>query len=155
MTVDSFLEHAARMGWEALPPGAGVVDPTVHDRAPADLRLFLDRCGGVRCGGGVRVGNRIVYAQEEVLGEREEADRSAHWYVIAEDSDDSTAERVVIDLHGSRLGRCYEAFWDRFGVAGAMPVVARSFSELLDRLRESDGKPYWSSNPPDLGDAYD
>ena len=155
MTVDGFLEHAERAGWDILPPGTGVVDLAADGPVSEDLQWFLERCGGVRCDGGVTVGHRIVSAQEDILGERFDDDRSVHWYVIAEDSEASTAERVVIDLAPDRAGLCYDAFWDRFGVAGAMPIVARSFSELLDGLRASNGHPYWSSASRDFGDAYE
>jgi hypothetical protein len=155
VSVDAFLEHAQRAGWDVLPRGGGHTDADVEERAPEDLRAFLERCGGVRCGAGVSVGTRVVSAQEEILGEREESDPSAGWYVIAEDSEEATAERVVIDLNEDRRGRCYEAFWDRFGIPDSMPVVARSFTEFLDRLRASDGAPYWSGAELGIGDAYD
>ena len=138
-----------------MAPNSAVADPAVGSDGPEDLRAFLDRCGGVRCGGGITVAHRVVAAQDAILGGRYPDDRSISWYVIAEESEASTAERVVMDLERRRLGRCYEAFWDRFGVAGSMPVVARSFSELLDRLAASDGAPYWSADQLDLGDAYD
>lgn len=155
MSVDAFMEHARFAGWEIRPPQTGTTDERVEQRAPDDLRAFLKRCGGVRCRGGVTVGQRIVAAQNDLLEERDETDRSVDWYVIAEEAEHTTAERIVIDLHPDRLGRCYEAFWDRFGVPGSMPVVARSFSELLERLRAHGGAPYWSTEQLDRGDAYD
>lgn len=155
MSIDAFLEHARRSGWEVLPPSAGGPRSALAGRMPDDLRRFLDRCGGVRCGDGIAVAQRVIPAQEAILGERYGDDPSAGWYVIAEDSEAGTAERVVIDLGPGRIGRCYEAFWDAFGIAGSMPVVARSFSDLLDRLRASEGSPYWSGADLGLGDAYD
>jgi len=155
MTVDDFLRHAEHAGWEVRPPETAILEHGVSERAPEDLRAFLERCGGVRCAGGIVVGRRIVPAQPETLGESDPSDRSVDWFVIAEDSDASTAERVVIDLNAARLGRCYEAFWDVFGVPGSMPIVARSFTEFLDRLRRADGVAFWSSEELGLGDAYD
>jgi antitoxin YokJ len=155
MSVDQFLKEARREGWEVFPPEKVTLDLAVLSQAPDDLQLFLGRCGGVRCGGGITVAHRIVAAQEDLLGERHASDRSVDWYVIAEEDEASTAERVVIDLDPQHLGRCYDGFWDIFGVAGSMPVVARSLSELLERLVASGGTPYWSSQDLGLGDAYD
>ena len=75
--------------------------------------------------------------------------------MIAEDDDSSTALRAVIDLDPRRLGRVYDGFWDRFGVAGSMPVVALSFTDFLARLAESSGEPVWAGDDLGLGDAYD
>lgn len=155
MTPEEFIEHARGEGWRVSDPPPAKVDERVTDRAPDDLSRFLELCGGVRCGGGVSVGQRIVPAQEEILGERYEDDPSADWFVIAEEGEEETAERIVIDLGQDHRGRCYEAFWDRFGVAGSMPVVASSFSDLLDRLIAAGGAPYWSDADLSLGDAYD
>jgi antitoxin YokJ len=75
--------------------------------------------------------------------------------VIAEGDTTGTAERAVIDLHPARLGRCYDAFWDRFAVAGSMAVVATSFTDFLTRVIEAGGAAYWSGQALGMGDAYD
>lgn len=36
-----------------------------------------------------------------------------------------------------------------------MPVIAVSFTDLLARLVESSGEPYWVDDDLGLGDAYD
>jgi hypothetical protein len=36
-----------------------------------------------------------------------------------------------------------------------MPVIALSFSDLLERLVLSAGEPYWADDDLELGDAYD
>lgn len=95
------------------------------------------------------------HAQEAILDETHPHDRSFHWYVIAETDDGATSERVVVDLHPARLGRCYDAFWDRFAVAGSMPVVADSVTAFLGGLLAADGEPYWSDGLPGSRDAYD
>lgn len=46
---------------------------------------------------------------------------------------------VVVDLHAQRTGCCYLTTWDTSGLAGAMPVVARSMHELF----------YWLLPPPE------
>ena len=152
VTVDEFLEFAERTpGWQLLERGGGLASAA----APHDLARFLGRCGGVVTHADVTIGARVVPAQEAIFGERDDDDRSAHWFVIAEDDVSSTALRAVIDLAPRRLGRVYDGFWDRFGVAGSMPVIALSFSDLLERLVESSGEPYWADDDLGLGDAYD
>ncbi|HEV2774209.1 MAG TPA: hypothetical protein VGV90_01325 [Solirubrobacteraceae bacterium] len=152
MTVDEFLAFAERArGWQVLKRGG---EPPLA-AAPRDLARFLGRCGGVVTHADVAVGARVVPAQEAILGKRYDDDRSAHWFVIAEDDDSSTALRAVIDLDPRRLGRVYDGFWDRFGVAGSMPVVALSFTDFLARLAESSGEPFWAGDDLGLGDAYD
>ena len=39
--------------------------------------------------------------------------------------------------------------------AGSMPVVALSFSDLLERLVQSTGEAHWADDDLELGDAYD
>jgi hypothetical protein len=152
MTVDRFLDFAERTpGWQVLKRGGG---PALAG-APHDVARFLERCGGVVTGAGITVGSRVLPAQEAIIGERDDDDRSAHWFVIAEDDDSSTALRAVIDLDPRSLGRVYDGFWDRFGVAGSMPVIALGFTDLLERLVQSSGEPYWIDEDLGLGDAYD
>ena len=152
MTVDEFFDFAERAaGWQVLKPGG---EPALAG-SPHDLARFLERCGGVVTRANVAVGSRVVPAQEAIIGERDEHDRSAHWSLIAEDDNSSTALRAVIDLDPQRLGRVYDGFWDRFGVAGSMPVIALSFTDFLERLVQSSGEPYWADEDLGLGDAYD
>jgi hypothetical protein len=151
VTVEEFLAFAGRTpGWRILERDG---DPAVPD-LPHDLARFIARCGGVVTPADVSVGSRVVQAQQ-LLGLGDDNDRSAPWFVIAEDDDSSTALRAVIDLDPQRLGRVYDGFWDRLGVAGSMPVIALSFSDLLERLVLSGGEPYWADDDLELGDAYD
>lgn len=107
MTLDEFLEFAERTpGWWVLERGGRLALAA----APQDLSRFLGRCGGVVTQADVTVAARVVPAQETTLGERDDDDRSAHWFVIAEDDDSSTALRAVIDLDPQRLGRVYDGF---------------------------------------------
>jgi hypothetical protein len=75
---------------------------------------------------GLVIAQRLRHAQQAILGEKHPEDRSLHWYVIAEDDTSGTAERAVIDLHPARRGRCYDAFWDTFAVAGSMGSSRRA-----------------------------
>jgi hypothetical protein len=150
---DLLDDLAARPGWSLLPveDAAWEAPPA----APADLDELRRRCGGIRTPGGLVVAHRVRSAQAAILGEAHPDDRSFHWYVIAETDDSSTSERAVVDLHPDRLGRCYDAFWDRFAIAGSMPVIAESVTELLERLRHADGDAYWSDLREGSADAYD
>jgi hypothetical protein len=74
--------------------------------------------------------------------------------VIAERSPQSTDSCIVLDLHPARLGRCYDAFWNTYGVVDSMPIVARSYTELLVRLAETSGTEA-ELTAHAYGDAYD
>lgn len=66
-------------------------------------------------------------------------------------------EAISVDCSPQRLGLCYDSFWDRHGVVGDCAVLARSFTELLQRLFEARGG-YWywlRDDAPNYGDAYD
>jgi hypothetical protein len=75
-------------------------------------------------------------------------------YVIADGGrDSSTDPNIVVDLHPDRLGRCYLAFWETYGVVGEMVVVALTLAELLRSLIELDGR--MTASPAAYGDAYE
>jgi hypothetical protein len=89
-----------------------------------------------------------------IVGEACEDDISASWHLIV---DDTNGEYLTIDLSENRVGRCYDSFFDRHGVRGSCPIIATSFSELLQRLIENRGQHwYWLQEGfESLGDAYD
>lgn len=129
------------------------------DRLPHDLAEFYDLVGGatlfehgtypIRV-----VGPReFVRANPEIVGSDCPDDMSDSWYIVARGGRE---ESITIDCHADRLGRCYDSFWDRHGVAGECRVVALSFTELLQRLFDSGGG-YWywlGVGAPGYGDAY-
>ena len=75
-------------------------------------------------------------------------------YIICKDVDNNY---ITIDLSKERLGKCYDSFWDRHGVAGECAVVAKNFTELLWQLYINQGKSlFWlNSDFVYIGDAYD
>ena len=80
-------------------------------------------------------------------------DISSDWYLIASDAE---GQYLTIDLHPQRLGRCYDSFIGHHAIKGFCPIIARSFSELLERLWLNKGNyPYWLDEAFSLGDAYD
>ncbi len=89
-----------------------------------------------------------------IIGELAEEDISSHWYIVGHDGN---GDYISIDLHQGRLGKCYDSFWDRHGVVGDCPVIANSFSDLLEQLVQNSGERwYWLKEDfKPLGDAYD
>jgi hypothetical protein len=145
-------EIAERPGWRVL----AVEDAAWEARPalPGDLEELRRRCGGVRTPAGLVVGQHVRGAQAAILGEVHPHDRSYYWYVIAE-MDDSSHERARRNRPApGPAGPFYEAFW-RFDIAGSMPVVAASVTELLERLLDANADVYWSDGLPASADAYD
>lgn len=127
---------------------------------PKDLSEFYTLCGGVLLFENENYGIEIigpkefVVANPVIVGETCEEDITGEWYIIARDNN---GDYLTIDLNKNRIGRCYDSFYDRHGVVGECPIIAFSFSELLEKLIESKGG-YWywlEKNFISLGDAYD
>jgi hypothetical protein len=134
--------------------------PQVGIDLPEDLKYFYSVCGGAEIfyerDYGVKIvsPDEFVKANIEICGEDYLDDRSTHWFVIAKTNNN---ESLVIDLERSRLGRCYDGFFDVYGVAGSQKIIATSFCELLNSLIHNKGE-YWYWLRDDfsyLGDAYD
>ncbi|GHO79377.1 SMI1/KNR4 family protein [Ktedonobacter sp. SOSP1-85] len=144
----------------------GLPQISKEHQCPDDVREFYEICGGVSLFVNAEVYRvsivppaEVILANPVIVGSRnysEEAlkDISWSWYTIAKDDNN---EYLTIDFSKQRLGRCYNSFFDVHAVAGSCPIIARSFTELLNYLYEGQGDdPYWEL--PDfvsLGDAYD
>ncbi|MHC5354591.1 SMI1/KNR4 family protein [Myroides sp. LJL115] len=98
--------------------------------------------------------DEFTRANPVIVGEDVEDDISYNWYIIAHDNN---SQYISIDLTKDRLGYCYDSFWDRHGLVGEQPIIAKSFTELLKRLYNSKGKSwYWTESDFSFyGDAYD
>lgn len=96
----------------------------------------------------------FVRANPVIVGEDVEDDISHNWYIIATAPN---SQYITIDLAHERLGKCYDSFWDRYGLVGDQPIIALSFTELLKRLLNAKGeKLFWlEDNFESYGDAYD
>jgi hypothetical protein len=83
-------------------------------------------------------------------------DISDAWYIIA-DTGDGSSDYLTIDFDPARLGRCYDSFHETHALVGDTPIIARSFTELLERLLDNHGRyPYWLRDDFEgMGDAYD
>lgn len=77
-----------------------------------------------------------------------------NWYTIVDLYD---GNYIVIDLNIDRLGKCYLAYADNFLVAGEMPIVAESFTELLERFVKNNGEYFFflDDSFESYGDAFD
>lgn len=153
-------------GCTILPPvGLPTMEPS--HTLPEDVRTFYSLCGGailhaVSPYSVTLVGPEdFVLANSKILiGFSEEAlaaamhEISGSWYIIG--GYDNT-EYICIDCNPLRLGRCYYSFWDRHGMQGYSPIIALSFTELLERLLQARGEePYWEQEGfVSYGDAYD
>lgn len=125
-----------------------------------DLEEFYRLCGGVEMFAGSPHPVRIVGPMDFVPADPVIHGRPVHrsptaaWYVIVRRANDAF---LTIDLGAEHPGRCYDSAWDRHGVAGNCPIVARTFTDLVQTFvaRES-GAPWWDDPAwPRLGDAFD
>ncbi|RPD43598.1 SMI1/KNR4 family protein [Hymenobacter sediminis] len=127
---------------------------------PTDLQYYLENYSSIKLFKSAEYPLEIVGAEDflranpVIIGEEIEDDISNNWFIIATDG---KSQYITIDLSKERLGKCYDSFWDRHGVAGEQPVIANSFTELLQNLYKNTGNyPYWLEEGfQSLGDAYD
>lgn len=62
---------------------------------------------------------------------------SANWYVLVKDED----QIISIDLKpGPQFGYCYDSFWDSYPTADESTLIAKSFTELVEKIIKSGGK---------------
>ncbi len=161
MKEKEIIELVKTMSNCEVNPPAGLPEllNTKH-HLPDDLKEFYTLCGGLALFLDsdypiyIASPQEFVPANPVIVGELCPDDRSAEWYIIA---DDRNGQYLTIDLSPKRLGQCYDSFWDRHGLPGDCPIIARSFSELLCSLvRSRGGYWYWLRDDfPAIGDAYD
>lgn len=158
--LTALQEHSDCLVWPSA--GQPTINTTAH-RLPDDLAEFYNLCGGVELFRTAtypysilsprhfQIANEVLCPTAWMETEWQE-DISANWYIIASDPE---AQYLTIDLNPQRLGRCYDSFLGRHAVKGFCPIIARSFSELLESLWLNKGDyPYWLQESFSLGDAY-
>ena len=126
---------------------------------PDDLRFYFENYNSITFWEKSSYPVKIVgiegfkKANPIIIGEDVPDDISNNWFIIAEDS----PQFITIDLFKERLGKCYDSFWDRHGVVGEQPIIANSFTELLEQLYQSKSDYfYWLQEDfENIGDAYD
>ena len=125
---------------------------------PDDVAAFYALCGGMVIGvWRIAAPDALVPAAVRLLAPKHATEVLRDWpedvasttIVFADQGGGSTDEHVLLDLHPARRGRFYEGFWDSFGVAGSMPVIATSVAGALAWML--DGPAPGAS----LGDAYE
>ena len=126
---------------------------------PKDLIEFYRLCSGATLFDSgkdnvsfrILVPDEVLQANTLIVGEACEGDISFSWYAICKTDN---GDYVSIDLSRERNGRCYDSNSEIHGVAGSCPVIALSFTELLNELYKSDGRDlFWKDK--DYGDGYD
>ncbi len=151
-------------GCIVLPP-SGLPLISAEHFLPKDLEEFYKECGGIKFFVGSDyamdiVGpDKLVLSNPVILPEGWDEDITVNdfsndWYVVAEAGPE---QRISIDLGKDRIGKCYDSFWDIHASPGECPVLALSFSELLEKILNCKGG-YWfwlADDFSNLGDAYD
>ena len=126
---------------------------------PDDLRYYLENYNSIIFWENSEYSVKIVGIEDfkktnpVIIGEEVPDDISNNWFIIADDN----PQFITIDLFKERLGKCYDSIWDRYGVVGEQPIIANSFTELLEQLfKGKGGYYYWlQDNFEYIGDAYD
>ena len=156
---DLLAANANTENCRVLKNKGSIVFSSEHD-LPVDLQYYLSNYESVELFKTADypitiVGvNNFKKANPIILIDDAENDISDNWFVVATDN---RLQYITIDLAKERLGRCYNSFWDRHGIIGEQPIIANSFTELLQALYENKGGyPYWLREDfQKLGDAYD
>jgi hypothetical protein len=128
-------------------------------KLPDDLRYYFENYKSITFWEKSNYSVKIVgiegfkKANPIIIGEDVPDDISNNWFIISNDN----PQFITIDLFKERLGKCYDSFWDRHGVVGEQPIIANSFTELLEQLYQSKGDYfYWLQEDfENMGDAYD
>lgn len=143
--------------------------PTIDSNhvLPDDLIEFYKLCGGVSFFSSsayymeILPPDRFVLANPVIfigVGESELrasiSDISWSWYIVGEGAN---RQFMTIDLSSERLGRCYDSFWDSHAMPGYSPIIAKSFTELLNKLFANRGRHWYWLQPEfrSIGDAYE
>lgn len=161
-------EVKGRINCKVLPCEA--VRANILATLPDDVKEFYSLCGGMTLFEdspySVRIvspdemkpADPVIVGEEIIRGEIEKGTYenaiSKDWYIIA---DLGNSDYIVIDMNENRKGRCYSALWDSYPSQEDTPVIAMSFTELIERLVENNGD-YWFFLQKDFhsyGDAYD
>lgn len=132
----------------------------IKEGAPSDLLDFYSLCDGAilfrNSEYPLRImrSSEITPANEFILGESHPEDISNNWFMLAEGGSE---EYVTIDFSSEKKGWCYDSFHEVYAVAGSCAILAKSFSEFLERCILNDGRRYYwlQDDFVSKGDAYD
>jgi antitoxin YokJ len=160
VSVATLVERAAGSDRCDVHPSAGLPAVASGLRFPPDLEEFYGLCGGVDLYLDSDYGISLVGPGDfqpsnvVIVGEQFPDDISSSWYTVARTPD---REYLSIDLSPSRNGRCYDSFHEVHGIVGSSAVVARTFTELFERLLAAEGRHWYWLSPEfvSFGDAYE
>lgn len=158
MKMPELIEAIRKQADCTLKPAVTLPDVGT-DRLPNDLEEFYLLAGGatlfLNSPFGIEIVSPIefVRANPIIVGDSCKDDITYEWYIVAKNG----GQYITVDLAPSRLGRCYDSFWDRHGIPGNCQVVAQSFTDLLERLLQSKGESLFWLGPQfeSIGDAYE
>ncbi len=176
---DLIKDIGKRRGCEVYKPSG---KPEIALKLPSDLMEFYELCGGLELFSLFKLideglieelehypsiflqpekvleSTKIILLEdiyEESIGDTiYNNSEFKNWYTIVDLYD---GNYIVIDLNEHKLGKCYLAYADNFLIAGEMPVIAESFTELLEKLIENNGEYFFflDDNFESYGDAFD
>lgn len=169
MKIESLISKIAKLSDCIVYERTGAPRVLSKHRVPEDLDMFYEKCGGITLyqnadypitivpAERVAIANPIIRGElynSVCFDEINDDDISLSWYIIA---DDHNGDFLTIDLSIERLGRCYPSFWDVHAIPGDSPIIANSFTELLEKLIENKGEHWYWLRPSfvSFGDAYD
>jgi len=161
MKIKELLEKIKALpDCKVYPPNGLPKLDNINHKLPSDIVEFYQYCGGVTLFKSENYMYNVVSPDEFILanpvivGELCEEDITSEWYIIVKDGN---GDYLTIDLSNERLGRCYDSCWDKHGVVGECPIIAKTFTELLENLVLNKGEQcYWLRDEfISIGDAYD
>jgi len=110
---------------------------------PSDLAAFYRRYGSAVIHStqpypyAIQSAQHLERSDFAVLGEDLDDPDSAGWHVLVRCAD----QIISVELKaGPRFGYCYDSFWDSYPTADESTLVAKSFTELLERMIACGGK---------------
>lgn len=98
--------------------------------------------------------NQILFPAEDIIWEELADDISNTWFMIA--SSKKLNQYISIDLNEDRLGFCYDSFIETHATPDESPIIAKSFTELLEKLSSNSETWFWLEQSfESYGDAYE
>lgn len=118
--MNKFLDKVKQSENCVFLPSSGLPKILEEHRIPNDVLDFYSQCGGLKffidsdytieivTPNKVELSNPVILPKNW-KNDIAEDDISNSWYIIAQAG---TEQRISIDFNSSRLGLCYDSFWD-------------------------------------------
>ena len=78
---------------------------------------------------------------DDVIWEELADDISNDWFMIA--SSQELSQYISIDLNKKRFGFCYDSFIETHATPDESPIIAKSYTELLEKLVSNEKEWFW------------